>query len=117
MIWRPLSLLAVAGVLCALIGCVSTGAVQQELEAHMRLGDYPTAIQTVEDQRERAYRGKNRLLYFLERGMLLQVDGQYADSNTAFETAKRVANELYATSVSGTGISLMTNDYALDYAG
>ncbi len=117
MIRRPLSLLAAAGVLCALIGCASTGAVQQELAAQMRLGDYPTAIQTVEDQRERAYRGKNRLLYFLERGMLLHVDGQYADSNAAFETAKRVANDLYATSVSGTGISLMTNDYALDYAG
>ena len=88
MIRRPLSLLAVTSVFCAMVGCASTGAVQQELEAHMRLGDYSTAIQTVEDQRERAYRGKNRLLYFFERGMLLHVDGQYADSNAAFEAAK-----------------------------
>lgn len=114
---RPLAPLFAALLVVATLGCASTGRVQQLLEAQMKLGDYPTAIQTVEQERERAYRGKNRLLYYLERGMLLHLAGQYAESNAAFETAKQIGNELYAASITGTGLSLMTNDYALDYAG
>ena len=118
---RPPLLRLFPPLLCALVlaalGCASTGRVQQKLEEQMKLGDYPTAIQTVEQERDGAYRGKNRLLYYLERGMLLHFAGQYAESNAAFETAKQVGNDLYAASVSGTGLSLMTNDYALDYAG
>ena len=114
---RSLAPLFVAVLIAATAGCASTGRVQQQLEAQMKLGDYPTAIQTVETEREGAYRGKNRLLYYLERGMLLHLSGQYAESNVAFETAKQVGNDLYAASISGTGLSLMTNDYALDYAG
>lgn len=109
----PLSIALLAG----LVGCASTSRVQEQLASEMIRGDYPAAIETVEAQRDRAYRGKNRLLYFLERGMLLQVDGRFAESNAAFESAKRVADQLYATSITGTGISFMTNDYALDYVG
>ncbi|MEM9177856.1 MAG: hypothetical protein AAGC67_21830 [Myxococcota bacterium] len=117
MLRRSLVSLLAALLFAVSVGCASTGRVQQQLEAQMRLGDYPTAIQTVEQERDRAYRGKNRLLYYLERGMLLHLSGQYAESNAAFETAKQVGNEFYARSLSGTGLSLMTNDYALDYAG
>lgn len=117
MLRRPLVTLLASLLVVAAFGCASTGRVQQQLEAQMKLGDYATAIQTVETERERAYRGKNRLLYYLERGMLLHVSGQYAESNAAFANAKRVGDELYAASITGTGLSLMTNDYALDYAG
>ena len=104
-------------VIAMQLACASTGRVERVLEAQMKLGDYATAIETVDLERDRAFRGKNRLLYYLERGMLLHVAGQYAESNAAFETAKTVGNELYATSISSTGLALMTNDYALDYAG
>ncbi|MCR9092770.1 MAG: hypothetical protein NXI30_01005 [bacterium] len=117
MIRRPLVTLLACLLVVTAFGCASTGRVQQQLEAQMRLGDYATAVQTVETERERAYRGKNRLLYYLERGMLLHLSGRYAESNAAFENAKQVGSELYAASITGTGLSLMTNDYALDYAG
>ena len=108
---RPIVLLFSVLLIAVSVGCASTGRVQQALEAQMKLGDYPTALLTVEEERERAYKGKNRLLYYLERGMLLHLSGQYAESNAAFETAKQVGNELYAASISGAGLSLMTNDY------
>jgi hypothetical protein len=100
-----------------LAGCGSTGRVQQKIAEQMVLGNYPAAIEIVEAEKTGAYKGKNRLLYYLERGMLLHVDGRYVESNQAFEEAKRVGNELYTKSLSGEGFSLMSNDYALDYAG
>lgn len=117
MIRRPLAFVVAVFLLCGSFGCASTGRVQQQIASQMRVGDYAAAIQTVESERQRTYRGKNRLLYYLERGMLLHLSGQYAKSNVAFENAKRIGAELYARSLSGAGISLMTNDYALDYAG
>ena len=108
---------AMAVLVVLIVGCRSTGKVQQELAEQMVLGDYTSALIVVEEQKTKAFDGKNRLLYFLERGMLLHVDGQYAESNAAFEEAKRIGDELYTKSLSNEGFSLMSNDYALDYAG
>ena len=80
----PLVLVAVALLVGATLGCASTSRVQQQIEAQMRLGDYPLAIQTVEQERARAYRGKNRLLYDLERGMLLHLSGHLVDGRVDF---------------------------------
>ena len=64
--------LALSVVLSVLLGCASTGRVQLELQQKMVLGDYPMAIQLVEDEKEKSFGGKNRLLYYLERAMLLR---------------------------------------------
>lgn len=109
------ALMAVA--IAFMVGCGSTGKVQQRLAEKMRLGDYSGALRVVEEQKTKALEGKNRLLYFLERGMLLHVNGQYTQSNVAFERAKRLGDALYTESLSNLGFSLISNDYALDYAG
>jgi hypothetical protein len=106
-----------AASIALIAGCASTGEVQEELAQQMMLGDYPSALLVVESQKTGAFDGKNQLLYFLERGMLLHYDGQFAESNAAFEQAKRIGDALYTESLSDQGFSLMSNDYALDYAG
>lgn len=111
----PRALIASLGLL--LVGCASTGRVQQQIEQNLLVGDYGLALEVVEQERDRTYRGRNRLLYHLEKGMLLHLDGRYAESNAEFETAKRLGDDLYSRSISNEGLSLMTNDYALDYAG
>jgi hypothetical protein len=108
---------AMAVSIALMVGCASTGKVQEELAQQMMLGDYPGALLVVESQKTGAYDGKNQLLYFLERGMLLHYDGQFVESNAAFEQAKRIGDALYTESLSDQGFSLMSNDYALDYAG
>jgi hypothetical protein len=108
---------AMAVLAALVVGCASTGKVQVELAEQMMLGNYPGALLIVEDQKSGAYDGKNRLLYYLERGMLLHYDRQFAESNIAFEEAKRISDALYTESLSDQGFSLMSNDYALAYAG
>ena len=75
-------------------GCGSTGKTQQQIADQMLRGDYPSALTVVEDERTGAFGGKNRLLYFLERGMLLHVDGQYVESNLAGEEANCIGGVL-----------------------
>ena len=99
------------------VGCGSTSRVQERLASKMMARDYPGALAIVERERNGAYGGRNRLLYHLDRGMLLHVAGEYAASNAAFEVAKRIGEDLYTARLGNAGLSLMTNDYALDYAG
>lgn len=100
------------------LGCVTASRVPAKIEAHVQRGDYAAALAEVELEREGEFRKLNaKLLYFLERGMLLHLDGQYAASNAAFEEAKRVGHDLYTKSVTDETFSLVSNDYALDYAG
>ena len=98
-------------------GCTSTIQVQQQLVDTMQAGDYSGAVVLVDSERDGAFDGKNRLLYYFERGMLLQLDHDYAESNVAFENAKRIGDELYTESITDIGASFLSNDYALDYAG
>lgn len=112
----PLRLLVLLVALAAL-GCVSTGRVQLRIEDRIRAGDYAGAVEAVDLERNGAYRGRNRLLYFLERGMLLHLDGRHAESNASFAAAKELGRVLRARSLSRESVSLMTNDYALEYAG
>ena len=110
-------LVALFLLILILTGCGSTRHFQDQVAQHMLIGDYPTAIQLVDQERTKSLGGKNLLLYYLERGMLLHVSGEYSESNAAFEEAKRIGSDLYTKSLSGAGLSLMSNDYALDYAG
>ncbi len=117
---RPRIALCIAAMLCLFagaLGCGSTGATQLKIAEKMRVGDFPGALLVVEGQKTSAFGGKNRLLYFLERGMLLHDNGEYEASNAAFEQAKRIGEALYTESLSNIGFSLVSNDYALDYAG
>ena len=95
------------------VDCSGSAATDRSI-ARQRLRGALTLIESQEDQ---AFKGRNRLLYFFERGMLLQIDGQYTESNAVFESAKRLGDKLYTESVSDIGFSLLSNDYAMDYAG
>lgn len=116
LLW-PLRAFSSSVLVLVVAGCGSTGRIQQQIAEQMVIGNYPAAIQLVEAEKTKSYGGKNRLLYFLERGMLLHVSGEYVGSNAAFQEAKRIGDDLYTKSLSGEGLSLMSNDYALDYAG
>ncbi len=99
------------------LGCSSTGKIQHRLADRMRSGDLSGAILLVEEEKRGVFRDESELLFYLEHGMLLHVDEQYVESNTAFEMAKRIGEDLYTQSLSDSGLSLLSNDYALDYAG
>jgi hypothetical protein len=61
--------------------------------------------------------GKNKVLYYLDKGMLLRMQGKYADSNEAFETAKALIYEFDALSLSEQAGTFFINDATRMYVG
>lgn len=117
--WRgapraALSVAPLAALLAALLaagGCATysarVGAVRDELAAR----DFDAALATVEKNRK----GRDLLLYWLEKGLVLHYADRWRESNDAFEQAEQLAADLYTKSVSQGLVSLFTNDTSIDY--
>lgn len=61
--------------------------------------------------------GADRMLYYLNKGILLRLQGDYAASNQQFESAKRLMEHLSAISVSEQTGSVVVNDTVKAYEG
>ena len=59
----------------------------------------------------------NKLLYRLEKGLILHYRGDYQESNLEFEKAERLIDQLFTRSVSREVASLLTNDAIRSYSG
>lgn len=68
------------------------------------------------DKNEKAAEGKNRLLYFMQKGVVLQMMGQYEESNEYFEQAY-IFLENYKTNYSYEALSLISNPSVIPYTG
>lgn len=108
---RAAALPALLGLLLALGGCATYTTKFQNLRPELADGDFAAALATVEKESG----SKDRLLYYLERGLILHYAARYAESNEAFAAAERTADELYTKSISEGALSLFSNDNAISY--
>ncbi len=92
-------------------GCTTYSAKFADLRPQLVSGQYDAALATVEKESG----SKDRLLYFLERGLILHFAGRYQESNVEFSAADRLADDLYSKSISEGALSLITNDNAISY--
>jgi len=86
-------------------------------EAMLAKADYSAAITQIEAAKEIAYTHKDRVVYYLDIGMLHHWNGDYAKSNEFLEKAERAIEENFTKSMTRSASSLILNDNALDYAG
>jgi len=107
--WRRLA----AGTLLVLAatGCATYSQKMSDLRPQLAAGDFDGALATVDEQTG----GKDVLLSYLERGIVLHYARRFVESNEAFEAAERTADDLYTRSLSEGAISLFTNDQSLSY--
>lgn len=105
-------LLAAAGTLMVLAaGCATYTAKMVDLRPQLAAGQWDAALATVDEHAG----GKDMLLAYLERGLILHYAGRYAESNEAFAAAEHTAEALYAISISEQAVSLITNDMQTSY--
>lgn len=102
--------------LILLAGCAGRD-FYTKINADSSVGRYETALDDIETNRRKYYPSKDTLLYFLDKGMLSHLAGKYKESNTAFEKAKRLAEDLYTKSISAEAASLLINDSQKAYDG
>ena len=80
-------------------------------------GDYRQASLIIQKAKEDAYREKDRVLYYLDLGMLYHWSGEYELSNELLTQAEDAIEELYTASLSRGIASGLVNDNSLDYSG
>jgi hypothetical protein len=103
-----------------LMGCASMKTNTSHFEGIddvLAQADYATALQRVEAAKDKGYTAKERVLYFLDAGMLNFYAGNHAKSNEYLEKAERAIEENYTKSISKGAASFLLNDNALEYAG
>lgn len=86
------------------------------IEQSLLAGD-PKQAATIIEQAEKEYGSKSRLLYGMDRGMTLQLAGQYQHSSAVLEQAEEEVERLYTRTIRSETAAFLTNDNALPYEG
>lgn len=115
---RPGTVVRIATVLAGLFlltvlttGCATYSNKMKNLKPQLANGEFDKALETIEEESG----SKDRLLYYLERGLILHYADRFAESNESFAAAERTADELYTKSISEGAFSLFSNDNAISY--
>ena len=89
------------------LGCAAgySGAMRKPLK-RLEKGDYQGALAKL----EKPEGSTNKLLYRLEKGLILHYLGRYAESNVEFDRAERLVERHYTRSVSRELAALVSND-------
>jgi len=96
-------------------GCATYYQTTLDFQEHFVQGEIDKANSILEKDKK-AKKGKNRLLYFLQKGVVLQMLGQYEESNEYFEKAY-LFTEDYRQSYLNQAASLITNPTNKSYTG
>ena len=112
--FHSVSLAALAIVLLA--GCGPSVNRYLLIDASLRAHD-PKGADAIVQQAEKEYGGGSRVLYGMDRGMTLQLVGDYQQSNAVLEQAEEELDRLYTRKIRTEALAFMTNDTALPYEG
>ena len=79
---------AVAGLFMSCASTVTQQSHYIDADAMVARGDYLGASRVVEEERDTSYKQKDRVLYYLDTGMLYHFAGEYEKSNQALSKAE-----------------------------
>lgn len=111
-LFRIATLIASVFVLSSCAGVIN---VQPQVNGLAIAGRFDQALQVLDDPAK--YGKNNRLLFLLDKGLVLHMAGRYKESTSVFEDAKLEYDQLYTESISKISASWLWNDYALPYRG
>ena len=97
-----------------LTGCATYSDSFGVIERDLSIQRYDDALAEIEKQSQS---NKDKVLYLLNKGMILRMKRDYGASNQTFEAAKTEMERLYAASVSENALSFVVNDSTVSYAG
>ena len=106
--------LLVLVVMFSLGGCATYSGSFDVIKHNLAGKQYDAALLNIEKQSDSK---TDRVLYLLNKGMVLRMKRDFAASNVTFEAAKAEMDRLYAASVSENTLSVMVNDSTVSYSG
>ena len=112
---RPQSLFVLLAILL-LTGCAPPVNRYLLIETSLRAHD-PKGADAIVQLAEKDYGEKSLALYGMDRGMTLQLAGNYQQSNALLEQAEDEVDRLYTRRMRTEVLAFLTNDTALPYEG
>jgi len=106
--------LAALACVLALNGCATYSSSFATIEQDLTGRRYDEALKSIEAQSKDK---KERVLYLLNKGMVLRMKHDFVASNQSLEAAKQEMERLYAASISENTLSFLVNDATVSYAG
>lgn len=99
-----------------IVSCASYTEEVREVRSLYRQGSYERALKKL-DELSLKEESKNRLLYRLEKAMILDRLGKGDEARKLLLEADKIVDELYTTSITKTAASFIVNDSSTDYEG
>jgi hypothetical protein len=112
----PIVLAWIVLSLTTISGCGMPRQLTTEIDGMSARGEFSEALTYVEEHQE-DYQNRNRLLFYLDEGMLAFSAGDYERAVQAFTAAEQLMEELYTISVSREATTFLINDNAAPYRG
>jgi uncharacterized protein len=106
-----------AALILILTGCGSSGTHYLLVDKSLLANDYRQADLIIQKAEGEEYGSKSRVLYGMDRGMTLQLAGEYEQSNEVLEKAEDEVERLYTRSIRTESFAFMTNDNNLPFEG
>jgi hypothetical protein len=106
-------LLYILTICVYIAGCATYGSKVEQVRLLFSEGKYDDALKALEKTKS----DRSRLLYLMEKGMLLHYADKYVESNSVFDEAELLAEDLYTKSISREAGALLTSDNILPYEG
>lgn len=94
-----------------LAGCATYTARMGGVREHLAKGEFDAALEILSEQSG----DKDRLLFYLNEGLILHYADRWDESNAAFQAAENLAADLYTKSISEGVFSLLTSDNTIAY--
>jgi len=103
----------------ALAACGQTKMVQTSgaIREQMIAGNYPGALASLRQSKNQGFKEQDRVVYWMNEGMILHLMGQYKQSADVLEQAERRSKELYTKRISKQIKAAFTSNAATDYEG
>lgn len=89
----------------------------KDVNKYLNINQIDSLINQIEISQYKYYKEKDKVLFYLDIGMLHHYAGNYRESNQYLGKAERGIEDLYTKSISKGALSLILNDNALDYFG
>ncbi|MBN2754569.1 MAG: hypothetical protein JXR81_06840 [Candidatus Goldbacteria bacterium] len=109
-------LIAIAALTALFMGGCAAMNFYKKVDVHMGAGQFAEADKIIEESKNN-YKGEHELLYYFDKGSILQMMGEYKESTKYLEEAELKVESLYTKSATQHIGSFLTNDMSLPYEG
>lgn len=108
-------------MICVAFGGCANMSTQKDhligIELKLECHDFAGTLEQIQANKDSAYKEKDRILYYLDAGMLSHYNASWRESNELLQQAERAIEEAYTRSMRRAAASMMLNDNTLEYPG